>query len=666
MGNNGNCVTCGENVQPGSPHVCPSMLSALADRGLRVTGSTAAADDGALCRAVSLGDGAEYLVHTVPEGVLEEPAAASRCDFAVHVIQRESPVGVLPIVEVLDSPAAIISPWINGPTATEVFAFSQLSPDSVFALCDGVAEGVQSLHDLGVMHGYLASERIVLAPGGVPLVSGAGFGLPENAPEQLWSLVAPEVKAEGQTSLTPAADVFSVGRLLQIGLLGSPRSTDGEPVSDAPEWVLALLRDTTNQDPAQRCSLGELRERIATGATSVSGAGWAAAGVSSLSAVVGSIGGAAGLAAAMSTGGVVLGTSSAATAAATSSTGLFVWIAGAFAAQPVVATIVTAAIGVAVVGSGAATYEVVTSPARQDLTAAAAPTVSASPSASQDAVATGTTGASDDGLFPQGTSTWQVAADEGVGFPSPAVVYRDGQRVCWAMSAYTVQEWVGQAGNDQGTPTLTGFLWTGESAVAQTESPSREGESIVNTFDDGNFVITETWTPVAREQAALITPPEEYVADYANVPIATLESTARGLCRAPEWPKFTAERMAALYSPPTATPAASLEELPDGRSYWTTDDGDLMGVARQGSDVRIVVTLNGGNSRCTIGTYQGSILYGSSRSAGDFQPDEPEVMTVFGKTLTTGSPGQGVTWTSISQDSVDAEDLSWSLDRCTP
>lgn len=665
MGKAETCRDCGQEKISGTSHHCENAAPDFSIPGCTVTGRMLSSDDCWLVQARDSETGALLLARELSSRIVADPDLLRRAEFGAEAVQKHSPGGVVPVLRILDQPHAVVSPWIDGPSIGALLATRALAVDEAFALCDSVASSMTNLHDLGVLHGYLSLDRVIVDPKGVPLVTGAGIDLGEHPSVEASVLLAPEVRAQGLSAIGPSADVFAVGRLLQIVTLGTAPLTDEQAAAIIPEWVLALILSATADDPGQRCSMLAFRQQLDAGATSMSGAGWLAAGTAGLASAVAAVGGAAVLSAAMTAG--------AATAVGASSAvvgGTAVGVTGFFAAQPLLAWVVVGVVGLGVLGGGGVVaYQAITSStsgASAGTTSASASPGDNSSSESGSAIESPTASPAaafvDDGLYPQGMSLWSVQVDEGAGYPSPTLVFRAGERVCY-MNSFGPQEWVGKATLQNGTPTLTGTSWNGSTAFSSEEAPIREGSALAFEYDQGNWVLTETWTPIDSAEAnRMLSSPEYGPASSLSLPM--MESTAKGLCESADWPNFNAARMQTLKQPPS--PAASSASLPQGRTYWTNPDGDIMAFDLLGTQVKMVYTMSSGNSRCMVGTLEDGTITGAERSAGDFQAIKPfEVNSSAERLSVVNSNGFIQYWTPLPSASEDADALAWSLDRCS-
>jgi TonB family protein len=149
----------------------------------------------------------------------------------------------------------------------EILPHRPLTATETGEMLEPVLDALAYLHAKGFVHGHLKPSNIMVVGDQVKLSSDhiqpAGT-LGKLAPA-IGAYDAPEV-AIG--AISPAADVWSLGITLVEALTQRPpvfdRATQGDPVvpESMPEPYASIARESLRTDPARRCSLGEIGDRL--------------------------------------------------------------------------------------------------------------------------------------------------------------------------------------------------------------------------------------------------------------------------------------------------------------------------------------------------------------------------------------------------------------------
>ncbi|WP_063830595.1 serine/threonine-protein kinase [Kitasatospora phosalacinea] len=250
--------------------------------------------------------GRTVAVKTVRQEFAAEPEFRQRFRQEVAAARR---VGGRWTAPVLDADTEGPQPWVAtgyvaGPSLSEaVRRFGALPPDTVRALGTGLADALEAVHGLGLVHRDVKPSNVLLALDGPRLID---FGIARalDATSALTrsgyvvgspGFMSPE-QAKGRPA-GPAGDVFGLGAVLVFAATG--RAPFGEQdsaagllyriVHEEPELggldgeLLALVRDCLAKEPELRPSPAALRERLlrsAAGTTRLGDRGWLPAAVS--------------------------------------------------------------------------------------------------------------------------------------------------------------------------------------------------------------------------------------------------------------------------------------------------------------------------------------------------------------------------------------------------
>ena len=193
---------------------------------------------------------------------------AARHAGEASLIAREAEVleaarhpGVVELIGVDGSGAlpALVTLQVAGPT---LGAEPPVSVEEVAGVLAAVASTLADLHSLGVVHGALAPDHVLLSPGGRPVLCGFGhggrIGQAPVAPPALPPGFSDPARPPGGP-LHPPTDVFGLGALTQWLVQRCPAGGGGRPLLR----LRALAARATAADPDRRPTARELASAIA-------------------------------------------------------------------------------------------------------------------------------------------------------------------------------------------------------------------------------------------------------------------------------------------------------------------------------------------------------------------------------------------------------------------
>ncbi|MFD0372247.1 serine/threonine-protein kinase [Streptomyces sp. NPDC127114] len=186
--------------------------------------------------------------------------------------------------ELIDGDADGTPPWlatlyVPGPSLSEAVARrGPLPVPAVLWLMAGVAEALQAIHGVGVVHRDLKPGNVLLAADGprvidfgISLASGVSSHTATGAAVGTPSFMAPEQASAGE--VTPATDIFALGQTAAFAALGRPLYGDGPGVSVLyrivhsdpdlsllPEQLRPLIARCLAAEPAERVTAKEVVE----------------------------------------------------------------------------------------------------------------------------------------------------------------------------------------------------------------------------------------------------------------------------------------------------------------------------------------------------------------------------------------------------------------------
>ncbi|NNE96993.1 MAG: DUF4397 domain-containing protein [Acidimicrobiales bacterium] len=191
---------------------------------------------------------APVIVQRVPAGRWSSDHMTRLLDTLPNGDTGRDTAGIVPVVSIdenLKGEAVVVSLRTDAPRFQERLDFR--SPPTWHegaGVTLATALTVERAHSLGLRHGALGPKDVIVA-GPELAVAGMGLSLAGTPDPQL--PMAPEVARSGVP--TVAGDVYSLGRLLEVGTAADP---------DTPEEISAIVADATADDPESR--IGSARE----------------------------------------------------------------------------------------------------------------------------------------------------------------------------------------------------------------------------------------------------------------------------------------------------------------------------------------------------------------------------------------------------------------------
>ncbi|MBB5937844.1 bifunctional serine/threonine-protein kinase/ABC transporter substrate-binding protein [Streptomyces zagrosensis] len=203
-------------------------------------------------------------------------------------------------VPVIDADTDADAPWlasayIAGPALGEaVAAHGPLPPDAVRALGTMLAEALESVHAVGLVHRDLKPGNVLLALDGPRLID---FGIARALDDTVITTtdmvigspgyLSPEQAQAAGAAIGPPSDVFSLGCVLAYAACGRPPFGTGDApamlyrtvhdpagLAGAPEDLLPLLERCLAKDAGLRPTAAEVRRELADGHLPDGGGDW--------------------------------------------------------------------------------------------------------------------------------------------------------------------------------------------------------------------------------------------------------------------------------------------------------------------------------------------------------------------------------------------------------
>lgn len=230
----------------------PGLTAALRDRGYQVRGPAGIGGNGPTW-AADAPDGRRAVVSVLD---LDLTVAARRAAMEriekLRTLRHPHLATLLDVVAVDSHRTALVTEAVDGPTVGAVLAVRpRWSPGEVVTLVVPLAEALAALHGAGLVHGDVAPENVVLAPGGRPvLIDLAGVVLPGAGTP---GFVAPGKRGRA------ADDVFALARLGLAALgTGTDETRSARTHSLAEAAVREALEAGCSPSPDARPTPGDL------------------------------------------------------------------------------------------------------------------------------------------------------------------------------------------------------------------------------------------------------------------------------------------------------------------------------------------------------------------------------------------------------------------------
>jgi hypothetical protein len=178
-----------------------------------------------------------------------------------EVLEAARHPGVVELVGVDDHAGrpALVTTLVDGADLASRPAMAVAQASAVLA---GVASTLADLHDVGVVHGAVAPEHVLVTVDGRPVLCGLGHGGRAGHPP-VAAAPLPEGFADPARSatepLSPATDVFGVGALVQWAIQRDPTVKPGRALLK----LRAIAARATAADPLRRPTARDLASDLA-------------------------------------------------------------------------------------------------------------------------------------------------------------------------------------------------------------------------------------------------------------------------------------------------------------------------------------------------------------------------------------------------------------------
>jgi tRNA A-37 threonylcarbamoyl transferase component Bud32 len=185
---------------------------------------------------------------------------AARLRREADLLDAATHPGLVELVDLVEEPELALSTGhLEGGSLAERRG---LEVDEVAGAVAAVASTLADLHELGLVHGAVAPEHVLLDGDGRPVLCSLGYGglagerRPAAAPVEA-AFVDPR-RASVDDTLDPSVDVYALGAILSSLLAGA----NGRPRGGAADALRRLAERCTSALPADRPSARQLADGI--------------------------------------------------------------------------------------------------------------------------------------------------------------------------------------------------------------------------------------------------------------------------------------------------------------------------------------------------------------------------------------------------------------------
>lgn len=181
------------------------------------------------------------------------------------------------------NPPVLLNEYVDGPSLRALVATGgPLSPQACLFALDGALAGLERIHALGIVHGYVTPSCVLLDRSGISKLTDVGLGYGGRVTANAQAYLAPEVRSG--SAPRSAADLYGAAALFAFALTGT--SPGSASLGGLPADLRSVIASGLSVQPAARPStVAEFREAVAQGAESAFGSDWREAGSASIAAI---------------------------------------------------------------------------------------------------------------------------------------------------------------------------------------------------------------------------------------------------------------------------------------------------------------------------------------------------------------------------------------------
>jgi serine/threonine-protein kinase len=180
---------------------------------------------GTVYRAQATDSGRVVAVKEISASLRGDPAALDRLRHEAHLLRGLSHPNIVAVHDFVEEPerAFLVSEYVDGAPLTAVLGtHGQLGPESALAVLRGALTGLGFSHRLGVVHGDVSLDNILLTVDGTSKLIDFGAASPTGGARVAGTPAFISPEAVWGWPRTPASDVYSSAAVLWTLLAGRP------------------------------------------------------------------------------------------------------------------------------------------------------------------------------------------------------------------------------------------------------------------------------------------------------------------------------------------------------------------------------------------------------------------------------------------------------------
>jgi len=198
---------------------------------------------GTTYRAYQPSVGREVIVTVIDPAWANEPRFIQRFEVETQLVARLQHPHIVPVLDYWRDPtgAYLVAPSVGGTTLARALGSEELSDELRRRIIGQVGAALCHAHQLGVVHGGISTDTVLLDGSGNAYLAAAGFVMRLAGAPRVSSTSSPPEQGRGE-AITPAADVYGLGVLVEQ-LLGDHGDVVGRATADRPEDRFGSIDD---------------------------------------------------------------------------------------------------------------------------------------------------------------------------------------------------------------------------------------------------------------------------------------------------------------------------------------------------------------------------------------------------------------------------------------
>lgn len=253
------CVSCGARLPSGGSGVDRYRLEGVLGRGA----------SSVVYRATDTATGNTVAVKALNPELVTRPGQRERLREEARILGGLSHPNIVAVVDFIASAEAVwlVTEFVEGTSLRNVLINAgRLEPEQALFIFTGLLDGLAYAHARGLVHGDLKPENVLVQASGTAKLVDFGQAVPAGHATVGGTANYMSPEAVRGESITPAADLYSVGAVLYEALTGGPPflaaseqavlrmhlTETPAPIGDVPEAIRSLVASMLEKDPARR------------------------------------------------------------------------------------------------------------------------------------------------------------------------------------------------------------------------------------------------------------------------------------------------------------------------------------------------------------------------------------------------------------------------------